>query len=73
MPELEKKLLNKAEQYIRKNYPDSINCLNYPLIIQDKNEYFRVTFKLPELTLGGAPVLHFDKKSLEIIEAYHTQ
>lgn len=67
------KILEVAGKYIIQHYPDSADVLKLKPLISDKNEYWEVTYELPELTLGGVPVLYISKDTLEVIKALHYQ
>lgn len=68
-----KELMKIAEEYIRIKYPNSIDDLKLKSIITDNSNYYIVTFKLPEDSLGGVPVIYIDKVKGKVIKAYHTQ
>ena len=71
--EKDKQLLEIAKQYIIHNYPDSTGVFELKPLISEKNGYWEVTYELPELTLGGVPVIHISKDKLEVIKAFHYQ
>lgn len=65
-------IMRVAEGYIATHYPD-FDGSNFKSIIQDKEDIWEVTYELPELTLGGVPVILIDKKTMEVVSGYHTQ
>lgn len=67
------KLIEIAGEYIQEHFPESQDATQLKPIIYDKTEYWEVTFELPELTLGGVPVVHISKDGLKVIKAFHYQ
>ncbi|GAA6133199.1 NTF2 fold immunity protein [Halopseudomonas sabulinigri] len=71
--ERNERLLEVAQKYIIENYPDSVAVLELEPLVSERDEYWEVTYDLPELTLGGAPVLHISKDEFKVIKSYHGQ
>lgn len=69
----EEAILVVAKQHVRERYPSSESIANYEPVILDKGDFWEVTFKLPELTLGGVPVVKVSKETGKVIDSYHTQ
>lgn len=66
-------LFEITKRYVIQEFPQSEGDLDLPMIIIEHEEYWEVTFKLPELTLGGVPVVHISKATKAVIKGYHTQ
>jgi len=66
-------LLAITRNYVMEKFPRSVSSLELPMIVCDHDDYWEVTFKLPDQTLGGVPVVHISKDSKAVIKGYHTQ
>ena len=66
-------LIQVAKAFIAEKHPEWKSSLSLPTAVRDKGACWEVSFEIPELTLGGAPVVEIDKKSKTVTRAYHTQ
>jgi len=73
MTNIRPRLLDISKKYILKNYPDSTNVFEFNALIEDNTTRWKITYELPELWLGGVPVIFISKDTFQVIEAYHTQ
>jgi len=73
-PVSDAKLVQIAEQHIAQNFPTwPTDHRELAPAVTDKGDYWEVTYLMPKERIGGVPVVHIDKKTLQVIEAYHTQ
>jgi hypothetical protein len=42
-------------------------------VISERDDFWELTYELPEGMLGGAPIIIIDKRTCVIIRARHTQ
>ncbi len=66
-------LINLARLFIADKHPEWKSELSHAPVVEDKGLYWEISFELPELTLGGVPVVEIDKTSKKVTRAYHTQ
>lgn len=66
-------LIQRAKEAIIVAHPEWQSELSLPPVVEDKGAYWEVSFELPELTLGGVPVVEIEKHSMKIARVYHTQ
>ena len=71
--DVESKIKETGETYIRKHCPDWLDDLTLEAVVEDHGNYWEYTFKLPPDTQGGVPIILIDKVTYKIIKAYHTQ
>jgi hypothetical protein len=69
----EQKLLAICEDYVKTNFHYSIDELKYEHVIKSEKNYWIVTYKLPEGTIGGVPTIYISKTSMTVIKAIHSQ
>ena len=66
-------LLKITRDYLQKERPTWVKSLDLPSIVTEHQDYWEVTFKLPDDMIGGVPVVEIDKASFIVRKAYHTQ
>ena len=66
-------LLKITRDYLQKEQPTWVKSLDLPPIITEHQDYWEVSFKLPDDMIGGVPVVEVDKASFRVRKAYHTQ
>ncbi len=66
-------LIDLAKVFIAEKHPEWQSELSYQPIVEDKGAHWEISFELPELTLGGVPVVEIDKALKRVTQAYHTQ
>jgi hypothetical protein len=69
----EKALLQIAQKYLSQHRPEWNEVSDLQPRIIEHDDYWKVTWDLPPNMMGGTPVLHIDKSTREVIEAYHEQ
>lgn len=62
-----------VEEHIKERFPRSVDVLDRKSIWIETETYWEVTFEMPELTLGGVPIVRVSKDSGEVIYSIHTQ
>ena len=65
-------LLTIAVAYLKEHHPDWLQDLDLPSEVNDKGDYWEVTWQLPAVP-GGVPYVHIDKATRKVLKAYHTQ
>jgi len=71
--DIQAKALRIAADHIRQHRKEWADKLRLPSVVTETADAWKVTFTLPEGTLGGVPVIIIDKKALSVKSAYHTQ
>lgn len=61
-----------AERYVVVHFPE-FDTMKYPPKVFDEGTRWRVEYVFPQDMVGGTPIIFIDKKSLKVIDAYHTQ
>ncbi len=69
----EVELVAIARSHLEKDRPEWANVEHLQPRIVEHDHDWEVTWDLPSGTLGGTPVVHISKETLEVIRAYHTQ
>jgi hypothetical protein len=69
----EQELVRIAKDYLQQHRPEWVNVDHLQPMIIEHPDYWEVTWALPPGIIGGAPVLHLDKDTREVIEIHHTQ
>lgn len=64
--------LKIALEYIAKRYPH-FDPAGLKQIISEQDNFWELTYELPEDMLGGVPIITIDKRTCTIIRAIHTQ
>lgn len=64
--------LKIALEYIAKRYP-LFDPAGLKQVISERDDFWELTYELPEGMLGGAPIITIDKRTCVIIRARHTQ
>jgi len=62
-----------AIRYLHENRPEWAASVVGEPVVEESQQAWRVTWNLPEGTLGGSPVVHVDRRTRKVTEAYHTQ
>ena len=65
-------LLAIAVAYLKEHHPDWLQNLDLPSEVNDKGDYWEVTWQLTAVP-GGVPYVHIDKTTRKVLKAYHTQ
>lgn len=71
--DMKPKLMATVTAWIQENEPGWQDELGLELMVEDKGDYWLVTFKLSSEKLGGVPVFHVSKDGERVLQAYHTQ
>ena len=66
-------LVAQARAYLRDHHPQWADVGELVPEVTEHEDHWQVTWRLPPDMLGGTPVVHVDKRSGEVREAYHTQ
>jgi hypothetical protein len=65
-------VMKVAQEFISSRYP-SFNADGLDPIISERGNLWRVTYRLPQGTLGGGPTVIIDKKTCEVVSSQHSQ
>jgi hypothetical protein len=72
MSESECNFRKVAMDFVAAKYP-SFNVAGSKLVASRGNDFWEVTWELPDGTLGGVPIVHIDTRSCAVIRAMHSQ
>jgi NTF2 fold immunity protein len=61
-----------AEEFIEKRFP-LFDATGKRQVVSEEGSLWVVTYELPPYMLGGAPVVTIDKRTCQVVRAYHTQ
>jgi hypothetical protein len=69
-----KEIMYIAMAYINDHWPESVESVNnLEPIITTKDGSVEVTFRMPEYTAGGVPVIEINSQTRKVVKAFHTQ
>ena len=69
---VEFKVVQIAEQAVAKAYP-KYDRRQFPIRLYQKGEIWVFNYDLPDNMMGGTPTVEIDKKTLKVVDVYHTQ